>query len=74
MPLLGHGQYDSIPIGADAIGHNRSQPAFNYVNSWPATAMEIGLDELAPEFFGRKADLAISGVNVGSKYCIKIYN
>jgi len=63
------GEYDSIPAGADAIGFNQSHPAFWYVNSYPATAIEIGLTTLGPAFFGSKIDLAVSGVDVGCKYC-----
>ena len=61
------GEYDSVPTGADAIGFNQSHPNLWYVNSYPATAMEIGLTTLGPAFFRSKVDLAVSGVNVGCK-------
>lgn len=60
-------EWHSIEKGFPPIGHNKSHPRLNYVNSYPATSMKHGIEELAPTFFdGKKPDLAIAGFNVGS--------
>ena len=61
-------QYNSCPVGSPAAGRNESDTRFNYVNSFPQTAMRFGIKQTASDFFDPKVgvELAISGVNVGS--------
>lgn len=58
-------EFNSCPSGSPAVGYNSSAPQFNYVNSYPATAMEYGIETLAPGYFGGAPDLAVTGPNVG---------
>lgn len=60
-------EFDSCPPGSPAYGFNSSMPQFNYVNSYPVTAMKYGLSNLSQSYFGGEADLAVAGFNVGSK-------
>lgn len=59
-------EFNSCPAGSPPTGHNASQPRFNYVNSYPATAVKWGIRTFGPKFFGGPPDLAVSGPNVGS--------
>ncbi|KAF7320958.1 hypothetical protein HMN09_00182600 [Mycena chlorophos] len=59
-------EFDTCPIGAPAEGFNHSEPIFWYVNSFPASSVEFGLQKLAPEFFHSKPDLVFAGPNVGN--------
>ncbi|OJJ42823.1 hypothetical protein ASPZODRAFT_76159 [Penicilliopsis zonata CBS 506.65] len=60
-------EFDSCPVGSPAYGYNASEPRFNYVNSYPATAMQYGIDTLGPKFFDDSAPaLAVTGPNVGT--------
>jgi hypothetical protein len=61
-------EFDSCPTGSPAEGYNSSMPEFNYVNSFPVTAIEYGINTLAPNSFGGAPDLAVTGPNVGCKY------
>ncbi|KAF3763976.1 5'/3'-nucleotidase sure family protein [Cryphonectria parasitica EP155] len=58
-------EFDSCPPGSPAVGSNSSMPRFNYVNSYPATAMLYGIQNSSLEFFGGPPDLAVAGFNVG---------
>ncbi|ESZ91895.1 5'/3'-nucleotidase SurE family protein [Sclerotinia borealis F-4128] len=58
-------EFNSCPSGSPAVGYNSSVHQFNYVNSHPATAMEYGINTLAPGYFGGAPDLAVTGPNVG---------
>ncbi|KAH8649788.1 survival protein sure-like phosphatase/nucleotidase [Xylariales sp. PMI_506] len=59
-------EFDSCTSGSPAEGYNSSVPEWNYVNSYPATAIAYGINTLASQFFGAAPDLAVTGVNVGS--------
>ncbi|PYH49792.1 5'/3'-nucleotidase SurE [Aspergillus saccharolyticus JOP 1030-1] len=60
-------EFDSCPAGSPAYGYNASQPRFNYVNSYPVTAIKYGINTLASKYFsGSAPDLAVTGPNVGS--------
>ncbi|KAK3680310.1 hypothetical protein LTR37_021350 [Vermiconidia calcicola] len=59
-------QFGSCPRGSPPTGRNSSEPRFNYVNSYPVTAMKYGINTLAKEFYGGKPDIAVAGPNVGS--------
>lgn len=60
-------EFSSCAKGSPAEGYNATTPEWNYVNSYPATAMEYGIETLSPSWFGGSApDLAVSGPNVGS--------
>jgi 5'-nucleotidase len=63
--MLSAGEFDSIPVGSPTIGFDASDPRFNYVDSFPVTALENGLD-LALKLLGGPPDLVVSGPNVGS--------
>ncbi|KAK3708958.1 hypothetical protein LTR37_011122 [Vermiconidia calcicola] len=39
---------------------------WQYVNSYPVTAMKYGINTLAKESYGGKSDIAVAGPNVGS--------
>ncbi|KAJ8062323.1 hypothetical protein OCU04_008870 [Sclerotinia nivalis] len=58
-------EYNSCPSGSPAVGYNASAPQFNYVNSYPAEAMNYGISTLSPGYFGGAPDLAVTGPNVG---------
>lgn len=66
IPLITAGQFNTIPAGAAASGVDASDPNAFYVNSFPATAMEYGIEKIAPTIFGSAPDLAVTGPNVGS--------
>ncbi|KAK5078033.1 hypothetical protein LTR51_000218 [Lithohypha guttulata] len=56
------------PIGADP-----NEPRFEYVNSFPVTAIKNGISNLAPRFFdGNRPEFAVTGVNVGSNLDIQV--
>jgi len=61
-------EFNTCPIGAPAEGFNKSDPRLNYVNSFPVTSMNFGLQHLAPKFFRNsrgKPDIAVAGPNIG---------
>lgn len=60
-------EFDSCPAGSPAVGSNTSMPQFNYVNSYPATSMRYGIQNLSTTFFGGEPDIALAGFNVGCK-------
>lgn len=60
-------EYDSCPDGSPPVGSNSSEPRFNYVNSYPVTSMQYGLQNLSETFFGGTPDLALAGFNVGGR-------
>ena len=66
IPLIGEGEFGTIPSGAPAYAPNATDSAIYYVNSLPATAMEYGIEKFAPVVFNSAPDLAITGPNVGS--------
>lgn len=59
-------EFSSCPAGAPATGTNSSMTRFNYVNSYPVTAVKYGVSTLAPKFFGGAPDIVVTGPNVGS--------
>lgn len=60
-------EFSSCPAGSPAIGKNSSQPRFNYVNSYPVTAVRYGIQNLSQTIFGGPADIAVTGFNVGGE-------
>lgn len=58
-------QFKSCPAGSPPYGSSSSNPRFNYVNSYPVTAMRYGIQTLSPKFFGGSPDIAVAGYNVG---------
>ncbi|GAB7353703.1 hypothetical protein MBLNU459_g4106t1 [Dothideomycetes sp. NU459] len=66
-------EFDSCPVGSPAEGYNASNTRFNYVNSYPVTAMEYGINTLAPAIFGGAPDLAVAGPNVGSNLGLTVF-
>jgi 5'-nucleotidase len=67
LPFFGEGEFGTIPDGAPGTGADANDPHIYYVNSFPAVAMEYGIDTFFPEVFGGTPDLAVAGVNVGCK-------
>ncbi|KIJ56586.1 hypothetical protein M422DRAFT_218066 [Sphaerobolus stellatus SS14] len=65
-PLTSPCQFDTCPTGSPAEGFNASDPTLNYVNSYPVTSVKFGIQTLAPQFFGGKPDLVVSGPNIGN--------
>ncbi|KAI9643783.1 hypothetical protein NHQ30_007133 [Ciborinia camelliae] len=63
--LVGACEFNSCPSGSPAVGFNASAHQFNYVNSYPVTAMEYGINTLSPGYFGGVPNLAVAGPNVG---------
>lgn len=62
-------EYDSCAAGTNAtFGSNATDPTLNWVNSFPATSMRLGLSEIGPGVWGagQEAELAVTGPNVGS--------
>ncbi|KAJ8075035.1 hypothetical protein PM082_019362 [Marasmius tenuissimus] len=60
-------EFDTCPVGSPAVGSNATDPRLNYVNGFPVDAARIGIQTLAPPFFGGSPpDLVVSGPNIGS--------
>ncbi|KAK2607569.1 hypothetical protein N8I77_006233 [Diaporthe amygdali] len=62
-------EYNSCPAGTnETFGSNATDPTLNWVNSFPATSMRLGLSTIGPGVWGegQEAQLAITGPNVGS--------
>ena len=59
-------EFSSCPAGSPPEGANSSMPHFNYVNSYPVTAVKYGLSTLSPKFFNGFPALVVAGPNVGS--------
>ncbi|GKZ26090.1 hypothetical protein AbraIFM66951_009970 [Aspergillus brasiliensis] len=73
-PLTSACEFNSCPSGSPAVGYNATQPRFNYVNSYPATSMKYGLNNLSSEFFsGSSPDLAVAGPNVGANLGLAVF-
>ncbi|KXG48511.1 Survival protein SurE-like phosphatase/nucleotidase [Penicillium griseofulvum] len=66
-------QFNSCPSGSPAVGFNSSEPRLGYVNSYPVTSMQYGIDSRAPQFFNGPPDLAVAGPNVGSNIGLTAY-
>jgi 5'/3'-nucleotidase SurE len=66
-------EFASCPSGSPAYGFNASQPRFNYVNSYPATAIQYGIQTLSAESFGGSPDLAVTGPNVGNNLGLSVF-
>lgn len=70
-PLDYQCQYHTCPFGSPATGMWQTDPNITYVNSFPASAMDYGINISGPERFGgRRPDLAISGINNGSMWTL----
>jgi 5'-nucleotidase len=68
IPLIIPGEFNTIPVGAPAYGPDPNDPSVYYVNSFPATSMEYGIEKFAPIVFGGAPDFAVTGPNVGSAF------
>ncbi|KAF1985440.1 sure-like protein [Aulographum hederae CBS 113979] len=66
QPLNQPCQFNSCPKGSPATGSNATEPRYNYVNSYPVTAIRYGISVVAPKFFKAVPDLAVAGPNVGA--------
>ncbi|CAG7962054.1 unnamed protein product [Penicillium nalgiovense] len=66
-------QFNSCPSGSPAVGFNSSEPRLGYVNSYPVTAIQYGIETSGPKFFNGAPDLAVTGPNVGSNIDIVNY-
>lgn len=67
IPLITEGQFGTISIGSPPTGSDASDGSIFYVNSFPATAIEYGINNFASQVLGGKPDLAVTGPNVGGK-------
>jgi 5'-nucleotidase len=65
IPLITAGEFDTIPKGAPGTGSDTQDPNIFYVNSFPATGVEYGIEKFAPNQLGGRPDLVVTGVNVG---------
>jgi len=59
------GQFDSVPVGAPAIGSNVTDPRLNYVNSYPVTSVKYGISTISPAVLGGAPDFVVTGPNLG---------
>ncbi|RAL12853.1 5'/3'-nucleotidase SurE [Aspergillus homomorphus CBS 101889] len=67
-------EFNSCPTGSPAYGQNSTEPRFNYVNSYPVTAIKYGINTLASTFFDASTpDLAVAGPNVGSNLGLGVF-
>lgn len=66
-------EFASCPDDSPPIGANTTSPRFNYINSYPVTAMKYGVQNLSQTIFsGCPPDLVVSGPNVGSNLGIQV--
>ncbi|KAL0258965.1 hypothetical protein SLS55_006470 [Diplodia seriata] len=67
-------EYNSCPANTNApSGSNSTNPRLNWVNSYPVTAIRLGISDFAPQFFDNQApELAVTGPNVGSNLDIQV--
>lgn len=67
-------QYDSCPANTNArTGTNSSDTRLNWVNSFPATSIRYGINEIGPSHWGGAApELAVTGPNVGSNVYLQV--
>jgi broad specificity polyphosphatase/5'/3'-nucleotidase SurE len=63
-------EFNSCPANSPAEGSNSSNTRWNYVNSYPVTAMKYGVQTLSPHFFCGNPDLVVSGFNVGGTFLL----
>ncbi|KAJ5219533.1 hypothetical protein N7468_008737 [Penicillium chermesinum] len=66
-------EFNSCPAGSPPVGHNSSDPRLNYVNSYPATSIQYGIESIGPAIFGGRPDLAVAGPNVGNNIGLAVY-
>ncbi|KAG8817605.1 hypothetical protein FRC19_011264 [Serendipita sp. 401] len=71
IPLITEGEFGTIPAGAPAVGADPKDANIYYVNSFPATAIGYGIENLAQKVLGGKPDFAVTGVNVGDNLGLK---
>ncbi|KAI4724926.1 acid phosphatase [Aureobasidium sp. EXF-10728] len=64
-------QYFTCNAGDSATGYWYTDHNISYVNSFPATAMKYGIEK-AEKRYGRKPDVAISGINLGNNLSIMV--
>ncbi|KGO74103.1 Survival protein SurE-like phosphatase/nucleotidase [Penicillium italicum] len=66
-------EFNSCPSGSPAVGFNASEPRLGYVNSYPVTSIQYGIDTRGPEIFDGPPDLAVTGPNVGSNIGLTVF-
>lgn len=67
-------EYDSCAAGSGSIGVNATNPRLNWVNSYPVTAMRLGISSISTQFWnGQLPDIAVSGPNVGSNLWLAVH-
>ncbi|KAF9238177.1 hypothetical protein DTO027I6_7860 [Penicillium roqueforti] len=66
-------EFNSCPSGSPAVGFNSSEPRLGYVNSYPVTSIQYGINTRAPKFFNGPPDLAVTGPNVGNNIGLTVY-
>ncbi|KAF2020850.1 acid phosphatase precursor [Aaosphaeria arxii CBS 175.79] len=64
--------HQSCPPNSPPIGTNQSETRLNYVNSFPVTSIKTGIDEIGPKLWNARAELAVTGPNVGDNAGIKV--
>ncbi|TFK49920.1 sure-like protein [Heliocybe sulcata] len=65
-PLTEPGEFDSIPAGSPAEGHNTTDDHIWYVNAHPVDAVQYGVQNLSSTYLGGAPSLILTGPNVGS--------
>ncbi|KAJ5695232.1 hypothetical protein N7536_005644 [Penicillium majusculum] len=66
-------EFNSCPSGSPAVGFNASQPRLGYVNSYPVTSIQYGINTSGPKFFNGAPDLAVTGPNVGNNIGLTVF-
>ncbi|KAJ2990231.1 hypothetical protein NUW54_g8534 [Trametes sanguinea] len=66
QPLQQPCEFNTCPTGSPAEGFNASDPALNYVNSFPVDAVRFGIQVLSPQTWKSPPDFVVSGPNVGT--------
>ncbi|EPQ52762.1 sure-like protein [Gloeophyllum trabeum ATCC 11539] len=65
-PLDEPGEFDSIPAGSPAEGHNATDDHIWYVNAHPVDAVQFGVQNLSSTYLGGPPSLILTGPNVGN--------
>ncbi|KZT29717.1 5'/3'-nucleotidase sure family protein [Neolentinus lepideus HHB14362 ss-1] len=65
-PLTEPGEFDSIPAGSPAEGHNSTDERLWYVNAYPVDAVRFGIQNLSSVYLGGIPSLVLTGPNVGT--------
>ncbi|KAG0150131.1 hypothetical protein CROQUDRAFT_58573 [Cronartium quercuum f. sp. fusiforme G11] len=71
--LQKEGEYNSIPPGAPATGHDPEDDHVWYVNAFPVDGIRYALDSLVDKFFAGPPSLVLTGPNVGKNVNLMDY-